>query len=455
MKAMNLTTKRWPQWGIIILLLTLLETHSWGSTNATAGSPPATEANRLLLVVETSKNMQRQGDAALATINELFGSGMHGQMRSGDTVGLWTYNEELYVGHLPVQDWTPKNAKDVQERTLKFLTQQKLEKKGDIRKVLPRLARVINDSEFITVILVNTGEEEIAGTPYDRQINEYYKTWREKQRKAVNPFVTVLRGERGKLTHYSVCQVPWKIEIPPIPPEREAAQLAQNKPAPAPAKKAPPPMGKPLIVTGSSRMTESADGTKTAAPPVIPHPQPKLGEVLKDPRLETAEEIVARLLAEAGQPREITPPLKVISSHGSKSGAADSLSISTRPQTPVADVTTIQSITSANIMTQAVPPVTTSSAGLVPARMVEPVAATVNTELVLPKSEPVKTATVAATEQLAPATPSESFLRRKPIQRAAMALAAGAVTCLFIGLRRPKSAYQASIITRSLERESR
>ena len=447
MKAMNLTTKRWPQWGIIILLLTLLETHSWGSTNATAGSPPATEANRLLLVVETSKNMQRQGDAALATINELFGSGMHGQMRSGDTVGLWTYNEELYVGHLPVQDWTPKNAKDVQERTLKFLTQQKLEKKGDIRKVLPRLARVINDSEFITVILVNTGEDEIAGTPYDRQINEYYKTWREKQRKAINPFVTVLRGERGKLTHYSVCQVPWKIEIPPIPPERDASQLAQNKPAPAPAKKAPPPMGKPLIVTGSSRMTKSVDGTKTAAPPVIPHPQPKLGEVLKDPRLETAEEIVARLLAEAGQPREITPPLKVISSHGSTSVS--------RPQTRVADLTTVQSNTTANIRTQAVPPMTASSTGLVPARMVEPAAAAVNTEPVLPKSEPLKTATVAAMEQLAPAIPSESFLHRKPIQRAAMALAAGALTCLFIALRRPKSAYQASIITRSLERESR
>ena len=447
MKAMNLTTKRWPQWGIIILLLTLLETHSWGSTNATAGSPPATEANRVLLVVETSKNMQRQGDAALATINELFGSGMHGQMRSGDTVGLWTYNEELYVGHLPVQDWTPKNAKDVQERTLKFLTQQKLEKKGDIRKVLPRLARVINDSEFITVILVNTGEEEIAGTPYDRQINEYYKTWREKQRKAVNPFVTVLRGERGKLTHYSVCQVPWKIEIPPIPPERDASQLAQNKPAPAPAKKAPPPMGKPLIVTGSSRMTKSVDGTKTAAPPVIPHPQPKLGEVLKDPRLETAEEIVARLLAEAGQPREITPPLKVISSHGSTSVS--------RPQTRVADLTTVQSNTTANPMTQAVPPMTASSTGILPSGMVEPAAAAVNTEPVLTKSEPLKTATVAAMEQLAPATPSESFLHRKPIQRAAMALAAGAVTCLFIGLRRPKSAYQASIITRSLERESR
>jgi hypothetical protein len=447
-KAMNLTTKRWQQLGIIILLLTLLETHSWASTNAAAGSPPATEANRVLLILETSKNMQRQGDAALAAINELFGSGMHGQMRSGDTVGLWTYNDELYVGHLPVQDWTPKNAKDVQERTLKFITQQKLENKGDLKKVLPRMARVLNDSEFITVILVNTGEDEIAGTPYDREINEYYKTWRKKQPKAVKPFVTVLRGERGKLTHYSVCQVPWKIEIPAVPPEREAAQLAQHKPAPAPVKKAPPPMGKPLIVTGGSRRTDSVDGTKTA-PVAIPLPQPRFGEVLKDPRLETAEEIVARLLAEAGQPREITPPLKVISSHGSTSGAANSISTSgtnanlaavSRPQAPLADVT----------------PSSTNAAAIV------------NTEPVLPKPEPVKTTTIAvadtlsrssespaATEKIASATPPESFLHRKPIQRAGMALAAGALTCLFIGLRRPKSAYQGSIITRSLERESR
>ena len=461
---------------LIIPVLALLETSSWGSTNAAAGSPPAPEGNRFLFILETSKAMYRQGEAALTAIDELLSSGMQGQLRPGDTIGLWTYNEELYTGRLPVQHWTPKNAKDVQERILKSIIEQKFEKTGDLKKVLPRIARVVNDSELITVILVNSGEEELAGTPYDSQINEYYKTWLERQRKALKPFVTVLRGERGKLTRYSVSPVPWPIEIPALPPERAVSHLAQNKAVPV--KKVAPPMGKPLIVTGSPRRTEAVEAVKPT-PVATPVRQPAAREVPTDPRLETAEEIVARLLAEAGQPREITPPLKVISSHGSPSSPASSLStvstsstnsvaaVVSAPRTPVAEQTTVQSNAPANPTPQAVPTVTASSTSAEPTKNIEP-AIIVNAKPVLPKSEPMTTATIdvasipsrisespAATEEVTPAAPPESFLQRKPIQRAAMALAAGAAVCLFIAVRRPKPAYQPSIITRSLERESR
>jgi hypothetical protein len=419
---------------IIISLLALFETSSWGSPNVAAGSPPATEGNRFLLVLETSKTMQRQGDAALAAIDELLSSGMHGQLRSGDTIGLWTYNEQLYTGRLPVQDWTPKSAKDIRERMLGFITQQKLEKTPDVKNILPMLARVVKDSEFVTVILVSSGEEVITGTPYDSQINEYYKTWRDRQRKSYKPFVTVFRGERGKLTQYAVCSLPWPIEIPPISAEREAAQLAQHKEPPPPAKKVAPPVGKSLIVIGSSRKGEAVEATQSA-PVAIPIPQPQAQEVAKDPRLETAEAIAARLLAEAGQSPVVTPPLKIITSHGPSSNSAT--------------------------------PVTATDTDTVPARTLKPATIT-KVEPAHPKSEPAKISTVAsantpsrisesptATEEVPTAALPGSFLNRKPVQRAAMALAAGAIVCLFIAVRRPRPGYQPSIITQSLERDSR
>ncbi len=501
--AMNLNTKWWNRGRILFALLALLETPSRGSTNISAGNPRASEGNRFLLIVETSKAMRRQGDAALATIDELLRSGIHGQLRPGDSLGLWTYNEELYTGRLPVQEWTPKLAKDIRERIEECITQHKLEKTADLKKVLPMLAKVVKDSEFITVILVSSGEQDIAGTPFDRQINQCYKAWRdrqrnpikpseaiskdgtepltltEQQRKAFRPFVTVFRGERGELTQYSVNPVPWPIEVPSLPPERDVFKLAQHKPAAVPAKTAPPPVGKSLIMTGSSRRTEAVE-TSTLAPVAVPIPQPLAHEAPKDPRLDTAEEIVAKLLAASGQPRSMTPPLKEVTSHGSSSNSFSAAAVTmatnspntfaavvSETQKPIPEHTLICSNGIPNSTPSATPALTVSATSAAPAKTAEP-APLVKAEPILPKTEVsgATTASLANTpspiteseavlKAAATAAPSESFLAHKGIQRAAMALALGAIACLFIAVRRAKPVYQGSIITRSLERDSR
>ena len=501
---MNLNTTWWKRGRILLVLLALLETSSQGSTNVSAGGPRASGGNRFLLIVETSKAMRRQGDAALAAIDELLRSGIQGQLRTGDSLGLWTYNDQLYTGRLPVQEWTPKFAKDVRERIEECLAQHKLEKSPELKKVLPMLAKVVKDSEFLTVILVSSGEQEIAGTPFDRQINECYKTWRdrqrkpikpseaitkdgaepltltEQQRKAFRPFVTVLRGERGELTQYSVSPVPWPIEIPALPPERDVLKLAQHKAAPVPAKPVPPPVGKSLILTGSSRKTEAVD-TSTPAPVAVPIPQPlTTHESPKDPRLDTAEEILAKLLAESGQPRAMTPPLKVVTSHGSTSNSLPAAAttvgtsnpnafaaVAADTQKPVLEHPLASSNGIPNPTPQAAPAMTASTTSAVPAKTLE-TATHAKSDPVMPKAEasvasaaslantpsPI-TESEAVLKAAATAAPSESFLAHKGIQRAAMALAVGAIVCLFIAVRRPKPVYQASIITRSLERDSR
>ena len=67
----------------------------------------APSANWLLLMVETSRTMQSPLPEMLKVTTELLRSGMDGQLRSGDTLGLWTFNAHLYAGQFPLQDWTP------------------------------------------------------------------------------------------------------------------------------------------------------------------------------------------------------------------------------------------------------------------------------------------------------------------------------------------------------------
>src|SRR5690242_11236430 len=96
-----------------------------GQTNQMPGAiyPP----NRFLLVVETSRAMLHRADPMAQTLQELLGSGMARQARRGDSVGVWTFNEELYSGVLPLQEWTPEQQKAITQRVVGFLRAQKFE----------------------------------------------------------------------------------------------------------------------------------------------------------------------------------------------------------------------------------------------------------------------------------------------------------------------------------------
>ena len=69
-------------------------------TNTARALPPS---NRCLLIVETSRSMQRRAEAVLKAVQDLLTSGLNGQLRQGDTLGLWTFNDDLYTGRFPLQ----------------------------------------------------------------------------------------------------------------------------------------------------------------------------------------------------------------------------------------------------------------------------------------------------------------------------------------------------------------
>ena len=109
----------------LLLLAGLTPSALWAQTNVAKAAP---SPRRWLLVVETSKSMQRGADAVLGAVRGMLASDLNGQLEAGDTLGMWTFNEELYAGRLPLQMWSPQARGDIMERTLAFLKAQKYEK---------------------------------------------------------------------------------------------------------------------------------------------------------------------------------------------------------------------------------------------------------------------------------------------------------------------------------------
>jgi hypothetical protein len=210
-------------------------------TNSSRPAP-----GRYLFIVETSHSMGRRSDGVTKTVANLLFTGMNGQIRTGDSIGIWTYNQELYTGRLPLQRWSSMEQRQIGAAILTFLKDQKYEKQPAFSSLRPAFDKLVKDSESITVILVTSGDETMTGTPFDEQINQLYKTWHDEQQKARMPFVTVLRAKHGTTIGYSVTPSPWQVEMPAWPAE----PVVKAAPQPARPPKVQPSTVPPLIVTG-------------------------------------------------------------------------------------------------------------------------------------------------------------------------------------------------------------
>ncbi|MEO6182766.1 MAG: hypothetical protein ABIP71_06670 [Verrucomicrobiota bacterium] len=203
---------------LLSLIISNFAGYSFSAELSTGSSTNhARDNNRFLFVVETSQPMSRMSKAAAETVRDLIGSGVQGQMRPGDTFGIWTFNEQLSA-EFPMQQWTPGGSEKFAQISVDFLKKKRFEKKGVLQSVLQPLFPVLKSSRAITVILISAGSEPMRGTPFDQEINSIYPVYSSELREAKLPFVTILVGRSGKLVAHSVNSSlgPIKIPNPPI-----------------------------------------------------------------------------------------------------------------------------------------------------------------------------------------------------------------------------------------------
>ena len=236
-------------WTAVLALL-----FSVGSLCGQASSGAATNANpsaedRILLIVETSDAMQKRSENVQKLVGQMFSSGLGGDMQSGDTIGLWTFNEKLFTGQFPLQRWTKPTRQRVALTMVQFLQQQRNEKAARPAVIWETLTNVVARSERITIVIVSSGNEAITGTPFDESIAQNFLKNDDAQKKAKMPFVTILRAYHGKFVSFNVNLPPWPMELPEYPAEaRRASELPTAQPVTTKNKPLPEP---PLVVIGN------------------------------------------------------------------------------------------------------------------------------------------------------------------------------------------------------------
>lgn len=251
--------------------------------------------SRFLFVFDTSSAMKSRVPRVQYAVERLFFSMMNGELRSGNDIGVWTFNRELHTGELPIQRWLPQNAATISASITDLVTHQRYSKSTRFDSIMPAISSVVRNSQRLTVLIFCDGSGQISGTPYDEAINSDFKQNEDALAKAKETFIVVLRAQSGKYTGYSVNSSAVGVNFPGFPPlpapPQPAAQPPTNQsppaaPAPAPT---PAPVAKlpPLVIIGTNVSSNLlppipasavlSNSSPSRAEPSLPPVQPSSG----------------------------------------------------------------------------------------------------------------------------------------------------------------------------------
>ena len=451
---------RVPPWLLAGLLL--LAGVGPGPTSAQPAKVKAARpSDRCLLIVETSKAMQRRIDGTLRAVEDLLRSGRNGEFRDGGTLGVWTFNEDLFTGRFPLQTWSSAAQQDVIRRTVSFLKAQKLEKQANFDKVAPALARVVKDSELITVIVVSSGDSPIRGTPFDDRINAAFRQGRDQQRKARMPFITILRARKGELGAYAVNTPPWPVLLPQLAEETNSTAQAHARLIEA-LYNPPTSTVPPLIISGKKPSPNPEVAKATNA---MPSSSLAAAVTNKSASFKQSESVKAGP-GEGGMAE--VPPSAVVSQRKTEGAAAlppkaslvapiklepAPVPISAEPKASPKGVegATPDASPGPKVGSAPAASVTNQAQPAVPGQAVatQPAPSNVSSGNATLSSRPTPPA------QAATATPAQSLGQSRNILIAGLLLAVVAIGTALVIIRRSRGSARGSLITRSFERENK
>jgi hypothetical protein len=279
--------------------------------------------NRFLFVVDASSAMKARAVGVEEAVNGLLESNMKGELRKGDTIGLWTYNDHLDTD-FPMEVWSEKKRDGILTEVREHLLRLRYEKRAHLDKALPAITKVVESSERLTVILIFDGSDSIKGTPFDKDINGLHKRYAAEFRAAHAPFVTILAARQGAVFDYTL-NYPGTVMVPhtadPLPPPETNAPpplVASAPPPPVEPAPQPPPANVQIVLTGSN-FAHNASAQPPAAgnveAVVVPAPAPAVATNVTPPAepapvaVEAAPTNVAPLEPQRASPlAPSTPP---------------------------------------------------------------------------------------------------------------------------------------------------
>lgn len=242
--------------GALLLLL------AGGRTAQAQAEPPA----RWLLIFDTSAAMKDCLPATRTAARQFLETAGNGQLRPDDSVGVWSYGGQL-SSQFKAYNWEPASQAQIVSNLVQYVNQQRYAGASSLAALQLPLSRVIADSERLTVLVFCDGQSRIGFTPYDDGINQSFQDGLAERQKSRQPFVMVLRAQKGEFVGCTVNYPPAGLNLPDFPP-----LPAPPAPPSRPETNAVHPATVPSLVIVGNKVGTNANI------PFTPEPAPKPAE---------------------------------------------------------------------------------------------------------------------------------------------------------------------------------
>jgi hypothetical protein len=279
----------------------------------------ATVQSRFLFVFETSGDMKSRVEATKKTLDTMLATSLNGQLHAGDSIGVWTFGQDLRPGDFPLQNWDPSDAVMIASNLTKFIGAQHYAKSAHFEALQPLLNRVVQGSERLTVVIFCSGASKVSGTPFDAGVNQIFQEKLAKQKDAHQPFVIVLRSQLGQYVNCTMGFPPQPVDFTGFPPLPEPPPPTKSVNTPPPAATSAVPS---LIIVGT-KIESSLPPPQTAPtnlpaatnPPTITKPAPlpvappvAMVAPTNTPATPPTNQVVAKIIASAPTNAPASPP---------------------------------------------------------------------------------------------------------------------------------------------------
>lgn len=266
---------------------------------------------RYLLIFDTSSAMKKRISATQNAVERLFFSMMNGQLRPGDTIGVWTFNRKLRAGDFPLQHWLPQNAAPIATSITNFVAHQHYSKSTRFEAIMPDVNKLVQSSKRLTVLIFCDGRGEIKGTPFDKTINGIFSQNEPALRKANQTYIVVLRSQFGHYTGYTVNSSAVGVSFPQFPP-------LPSPPPPPPPQSNPPPVKvetnpprpvihlPPLVIVGTNVSTNMI---RSIPPQKESSNSPSAGMATNLPTVKTQSNALQAIAVPTNSSSAFSPPV--------------------------------------------------------------------------------------------------------------------------------------------------
>lgn len=237
---------------LLRVLLVLCAWAAWGAEPRPpkpTPKPPSLPGNgqRYLFIVNTSASMGRLEHNGRQALFDMIYTGLDGHMQTGDTYGVWTFNDQVNAGTFPMQVWTTNRLLDLASHATRFVKEQPYSgKKPALDSTVTAAQGVLRLIKDLNIIIICDEKARLHGTPFDELVNGLYEKLAPDLEKTKRPLVTTIVARDGLLANAAVTLAGEPILLPPRPTPEPAVPVATNtvqsaaSASPKPGSKSPP-----------------------------------------------------------------------------------------------------------------------------------------------------------------------------------------------------------------------